>query len=227
LAREAATHQLACMNGDDISVLHIEDDPAWSATVAHAMAARPGLRYLGSCASAVQGQSWCETLRPTLVLANARARRDSGFAALAQLKSGARAPAVALLTDRLDDLMLFHARRAWIAGALRKASFTPEELWRLCDEVARGHRYFAPDVRAAMAALAASPHAFFKILSNIELELLPRFARGETDAEIARASGASPRTIKSHRNHIMMKLDVHQSEKLMHWCIEKGFMELP
>jgi two-component system secretion response regulator SsrB len=215
------------MSSDEIRVLHIEDDQAWSETVAQAMAGRPGLSYLGSCASALQGLSYCETLRPTLVLANARPRPDSGLAALARLKSGARPPAVALLTDRLDDLMLFHARQAWLAGVIRKATFTPEELWRLCDEVARGHRYFSPEVRAAMASLATSPHAFFKILSNIELTLLPRFARGETDTEIARASGASPRTIKSHRNHIMMKLDVHKSEKLIRWCIEKGFRELP
>jgi DNA-binding NarL/FixJ family response regulator len=205
------------------TVLHIEDDPAWTAVVARAIKVRCDLHYLGSWPTARAALTSAERARPAVVLASARACPDAGFAALAEWHSCRPPVPVALLTDREDDVALFHARQAWIAGMMWKREFTPQEFDRLLDRVSAGQKYLSPAVAAAAAKLGASPTAFFKILSDAELRLLPRFAGGASDDEIAAALGASRLTIKCHRNRIMAKLDVHRTEKLMRWCIEKGF----
>jgi two-component system nitrate/nitrite response regulator NarL len=214
------------MNSGGLTLLHIEDDPVWSDVVAGLLRTRGGVEHLGTFASVDAAVGGCRST-PRLILANARPRAGCGFAALATFRAHQPGVRIALLTDRCDELTLFHARRGWISGALWKPTFSPAKLALLIDRVARDERYFADEFREGMSALGASPVAFFKILSDVEIALLPRFARGESDREIAGVAGASPLTIKTHRHRIMTKLDVHKSEKLMRWCIDKGFMELP
>ncbi|HEX2851825.1 MAG TPA: LuxR C-terminal-related transcriptional regulator [Opitutaceae bacterium] len=69
--------------------------------------------------------------------------------------------------------------------------------------------------------------AFFKLLSNREIFLLPYFARGASDSEIASSVDLSPATVHSHRQSITRKLDLHSSVELMRWCAEHGFAHFP
>jgi DNA-binding NarL/FixJ family response regulator len=93
-------------------------------------------------------------------------------------------------------------------------------------EVLAGHRFFPAGVRDALRAVRSDPDAFFKILSERELAMLPLLCLGSPDTQIAQQTGLSPATVKSHRQHIMSKLDLHRAADLVRWAAEKGFIDL-
>ncbi len=62
-------------------------------------------------------------------------------------------------------------------------------------------------------------------LTPRELEVVRRAALGETNAEIGRALGISPRTVNSHLTKVYERLDVHSRAALTLYLVERGLME--
>jgi two-component system response regulator NreC len=209
-----------------LSVLHIEDDPLWGDVVrlvvesaAHPVAYR-------RCASRAEGVRMARGWPPEIVLLDLRLPDGDGFGAVAELQAGAGRPRILAVSARTDEVALWRImREPGLAGCVWK---TGELRAHLADGLAalqRGHRYLAPDVHAAMRRLRADPQAFFKILSDRELGLLPALGRGLTDDELAAHTGLSALTVKSHRQHIMAKLGLHRTPDLIYWAIAHGFVE--
>lgn len=69
--------------------------------------------------------------------------------------------------------------------------------------------------------------SFVKVLSDREVEMMPFFARGISNASIAEQLNISPLTVQSHRRSVMKKLNLHSVKDLMRYAIEKGFWRNP
>jgi DNA-binding CsgD family transcriptional regulator len=62
------------------------------------------------------------------------------------------------------------------------------------------------------------------LLTQREREVLKLIADGYTNQEIADTLYISVHTVESHRNHLMGKLDVHNTAALIARAIEKGLV---
>lgn len=60
----------------------------------------------------------------------------------------------------------------------------------------------------------ASVRAAVDRLSDREKDILRAFAAGKTDAQVARASGISERTVQGHRAKIYQKFGIHSAREL-------------
>ena len=54
--------------------------------------------------------------------------------------------------------------------------------------------------------------------------MLHRIASGDTNKEIAALFGISPRTVETHRESLMHKLDIHTVAGLTRLAIEEGLL---
>lgn len=63
-------------------------------------------------------------------------------------------------------------------------------------------------------------------LSPREREVLQLIAEGRTSKEVAALLGISATTVKSHRNHIMEKLDIHDKASLTRYAIRIGLIRI-
>lgn len=63
-------------------------------------------------------------------------------------------------------------------------------------------------------------------LSGREREVLQLIAEGRTSKEVASLLGISATTVKSHRNHIMEKLDIHDKAGLTRYAIRIGLVRI-
>ena len=63
-------------------------------------------------------------------------------------------------------------------------------------------------------------------LTPKEREVLQLLAEGNTTKEIAAALFVSVKTIETHRQHIMQKLDIHSVAGLTKYAIRQGLTEL-
>lgn len=208
-----------------LSILHIEDDPLWGDAV------RLVVESLSSKADYRRASSRAEAWRlarersPEIVLLDLRLPDGDGFSLAADLQAAGR-PRILVLSARTDDVALWRVmREPGLAGLVWKTGALREHLPAALAAMQLGHRYLPPDVQGAMRRLRTDPQAFFKILSDRELGLLPGLGRGLTDDELAAQSGVSALTVKSHRQHIMAKLGLHRTPDLIYWAIAHGFVE--
>ncbi len=73
--------------------------------------------------------------------------------------------------------------------------------------------------------LAQADSAAAAPLAPREIQVLGWIARGRTNKEIAQTLGISPDTVRTHRNRIMEKLDLHNAAELTRYAIERGLLE--
>jgi two-component system response regulator NreC len=214
------------VRNQSLSILHIEDDPLWGD------AARLVLESLPTPVDYRRGASRAEALRlagelpPEVVLLDLRLPDGDGFGVAEELASSTGRPRIIVLSARNDDVALWRImREPRLAGLVWKSGSLREHLPAALTAAQQGHKYLPPEVHAAMRRLRADPQAFFKILSDRELGLLPGLGRGLTDEELAMQVRVSALTVKSHRQHIMAKLGLHRTPDLIYWAIAHGFVE--
>jgi DNA-binding NarL/FixJ family response regulator len=207
------------------SLLHIEDDVLWGRAVKQMMNGSREVCHVGTAATAAQGLALCRAHQPDLAVLALELPDADGFDLALTLANLPRPPRVLLLTVRADEVTLFRASYAYIAGMIWKTGPVQATLRCAIREVLAGRRYFPADVREAMRMIRTDPTAFFKILSSRELSMLPLLCQKFTDSQVATQTGLCPATVKSHRQHIMAKLDLHRTADLIRWAAEKGFVD--
>lgn len=183
----------------------------------------PGVARVDTAVDGANGLALADRLRPDIILLDLRLPDMDGFTVVERLPERRPATRVLILSARNDAVTIFRARDPRVHGFLWKTGDVKARLAAALEQLAAGHRYFPDEVRRAWTTQRADPAAFFKILSARELELMPYFARGWDDAEIARELGLSVLTVKSHRQHAMAKVGVHRTPQLIHWAIRLGF----
>jgi len=206
------------------SLLHVEDDIGWGRTVKQMVNTWQEVCHVGTATSAQAGIALCRTHQPDVALLGLTLPDADGFDLALTLANFPRPPRILVLTMKADAVTLFRAGYAYIAGMVWKTGQVQETLRCAVREILAGRRYFPEDVRQAMRATRTDPAAFFKILSGRELSMLPLFCQGLTDQQIGEQNGLCPATVKSHRQHIMTKLDLHRTADLIRWAAEKGFV---
>ncbi len=90
--------------------------------------------------------------------------------------------------------------------------------------VGEGRTFFSEAAQILRSEMQGDPAAFYKILSNRELELLHEFCAGRTNESIAEQIGLRPSTVLWHRRNIMKKLNIHASIDLMRFGLRYGFV---
>lgn len=206
------------------TLLHVEDDPLWGDVAAKILNGMAEIEYLGRAPTAADAVRVSLAKRPAIVIVDLILPDGGGFELACHLvRMISPSPAILFLTVRIDEATLFRSCAPFVSGLVWKTTFLPESLQHAVQAVLRGAKYFPPDVRQAIAVFRRNPEAFYKILSDREIAILPSIASGETDAEIGHDAGLSPLTIKSHRHRIMKKLNLKGSLHLIRWALQKGF----
>lgn len=103
-----------------------------------------------------------------------------------------------------------------------------EELAFAVRQVALGHSYLSPAVAATVlddyaAHLSGQARPARVALSEREREVLQLLAEGHTTRDIAGQLHLSPKTIGSHRERIMKKLDIHSVAGLTKYAVRHGY----
>lgn len=209
-------------------MIHIEADPLWAAAVKSATESCPSLVYQGVVTSSVGALAQIHTHHADVILIELNLPDGEGFHLIQLLTALKPAPRILLTTANETEAAIYLAMQPQIHGMICKTE--PDRFASLLrtglEKVLQGGIYRAPEVEAAIRRLRRSPDAFFKILSPAELSLLPCFATGDADCEIAARTGLATGTVKGHRNHVLKKLGLNTSTKLIRWAVDKGFCQV-
>jgi two-component system, NarL family, captular synthesis response regulator RcsB len=92
--------------------------------------------------------------------------------------------------------------------------------------VLTGETYLGPAIRRSLAEADAESHAQFirQRLTNREMEVIERYARGANVTEIAKELGRSVKTISAQKCAAMRKLDLSTDADLYRFVADSGFL---
>lgn len=195
------------------------------------------LQVEGNCEVIGQAQTGREAvkmaaeLRPDVILMDIAMPVLNGLAATQQILAANPAARVLILSAHSDVEYIERLTAIGAAGFLEKQT-SAEILAKAVYEVARGKPYFSPAIAKRMAAgrdqacdRDGQPRANAARLTARETEVLQLVAEGQANKQIAGTLGISIKTVEKHRQHLMDKLNLHETAGLTRYAISQGIIE--
>lgn len=171
------------------------------------------------------------SLRPQVVLMDVAMPELNGLEAARQIFEFEPLTRVLILSAHADDEYVQRAVAMGVAGFLEKQT-SAEILTKAIREVAAGRAYFSPRIARRMKDEAARPRdreGMRRVdaarLTSREAEVLQLVAEGSANKQIAGVLGISIKTVEKHRQHLMDKLNIHDTAGLTRHAIATGVIE--
>ena len=116
--------------------------------------------------------------------------------------------------------------RQGASGYLNKEC-DPEEIATAIRTVFRGRKYITPAVAELLAEGLGAPtdQAPHETLSERELQVFLRLARGETVGHIADGMSLSVKTVSTYRSRVLEKLALNTNSELTYYALKNGLIE--
>lgn len=127
------------------------------------------------------------------------------------------------VSSQVDELTLSRVLHSAVIGFVDKTKETLKSLEHALYEVSEWRTYYAATVHQYKMAERMNPHAFNKLLTEKEMEMMRYFGVGLRNEEIAEVTGLSVHTIHSHRRNVISKLGLSGSHDLVRYAFRKGF----
>lgn len=186
---------------------------------------------VGEAATGYSAVELAQKLRPDVIVMDIAMPQMNGLEATRQILKSKPDTKVLILSAHSDDAYVENVTALGAAGYLIKqtsAHFLSEAI----REVKKGHTYFSPAVakrvhKRQLESLdrKGRPKANAERLSSREREVLQLIAEGEANKQIAGTLAISIKTVEKHRDHLMSKLDIHDTAGLTRYAIETGIIE--
>jgi len=151
---------------------------------------------------------------------------QSGVDALVAIKARAPELAVLILSGYPEQHYATTLLRQGANGYLNKEC-DPEEIVKAIRTVARGRRYITPAVAELLAdTLGGNPDKLpHEALSERELQVFLRLARGETIGHMAESMSLSVKTVSTYRTRVMEKMKLASNSDLTYYALKNGLIQ--
>lgn len=186
----------------------------------------PGLEVVGEAADGRQAVDLAAELKPDIIVMDIAMPRLNGIEATRQIVRDRPETAVIMLSMHSDEEYMVRTLAAGAKSYLLKDS-AEGELVQAIHSVSDGKPYFSPAIAKTLLedyvrhlqqrGLTDS----YDLLTDREREVLQLLAVGKTNKEIATILDLSPYTVETHRNHIMQKLDLHNTAEIVLYAVRK------
>jgi len=187
------------------------------------------LEIVGEAADGQEALSKARELVPDVLLTDLDMPYLTGLAVTETLRKELPDIKVLILSGHTNPESMLRCARAGARGYVLKHA-SPDEFAQAIEAVNAGQCHFSNEiVRSALNYLVRDngPGPSPTILSNREREVLGHIAEGLGNKEIAHRLNISTRTVETHRERLMRKLDIHSIAGLTRFAIAEGLATLP
>jgi DNA-binding NarL/FixJ family response regulator len=204
-----------------IRVLVTDDHAVLRTGVAALLEREDDISAVGQAATAEQAVSKARALQPDVILLDVVMPRKSGFDALPELRKVAPDAGVIMLSMQTNTSSIRQALTSGAAGYVSKHA-SETDLVDAIRRVASGSRYVDPGLGGDLVVSDAA--ALTQPISERERDVLLLLALGYTNQQIAAMLFVSPRTVDTHRAHIMQKLKLETRAELVLYALANGLI---
>lgn len=214
------------MTDGEITVMVVDDHPIWREGVARDLTER-GVRVVATAADADAAVRIARATRPRVVLMDLNLGATSGVTATEAILGALPGTRVLVLSASGEHADVLDAVKAGATGYLVKSAGV-DELLAAVRRTAEGHPVFTPGLAGLVLGefrrLAGEPAGADEppVLTERETEVLRLVAKGLTARQIGERLVVSHRTVESHVQNTLRKLQLHNRVQLVRYAIEQG-----
>lgn len=184
----------------------------------------PDFKVVGECGNGRDLVVLVKNALPDVAIVDALMPELNGIDAVARVRTVSPTTRAIVMSQQTDAFYVARAIAAGAAGYISRTSAVLD-LMMAIREGRRGQPYLSPDVRSAMRTDdQIKAQAFGQALSAREREVLQLIAEGCTSKEVAQRLGINETTVKTHRNHIMGKVNRHHTAGLTLHAVRLGLV---
>jgi two-component system response regulator NreC len=198
-----------------------------------ALIASENIEITGEAASGAELWKLLENEQPDIILMDISLPDTSGIELTRLISERFPKIKVLILSMFTDESFINQAIKSGAKGYLHKNT-TREEMLIAIDTVYSGNDFYSDNISKIIlksyiekakvkSEEIQNPH---EVLSKREIEILKMFAEGFINKEIADKLFISIRTVESHKNHIMQKLNLKTQVELVKYAIRHNLINI-
>jgi DNA-binding NarL/FixJ family response regulator len=207
-------------------ILVVDDQPLVRDGLRAAILAAFPDALVEEAANAPEGLAKLAAHRPDLVLLDVYLPGENGLDLARRIRAADKHLKMLMVAGEADPWTVNEALAAGASGFVTKTR-SADFLGQAMKAVLEGQRVLCPDAQAALQraeprGTTATEPPGPSVLSAREREVLKHLAQGENTKTIASVLQISPKTVETHRQHIMRKLGSDNVAALTHYAIRHG-----
>jgi DNA-binding NarL/FixJ family response regulator len=208
-----------------VRLLLADDHPVVREGLRALLEAEKDFAVVGQAESGDEVAGLVDRLQPDVVVLDLMMPGRSGLDVIDELADRSPPARILVLSMLQSDAYVFEALNHGASGyALKQAEAS--ELPRAIRDVVAGRRYLSPALseRTMKVYSRRARSDRYDILTAREREVLVLVAEGHTSVAIAERLFISPRTVETHRAHIMRKLGLRTHVELVRYALHQGIL---
>ena len=212
-----------------IRLLLADDHPVVRWGIVCYLGRHASLEIVGVAGDGREALRKARELVPDVLLADIDMPHMTGLAVAEALHKELPQIKVLMLSTHCSTEYVLRCAQSGANGFISKQS-SPNEFVRAIETVNAGQPFFSAEVaRVALDRLVSGKGSGPdpSELTNREREVLTYIAEGLLNKEIACCLSISTRTVETHRERLMRKLDIHNIAGLTKFAVASGLVSLP
>ena len=189
------------------------------------------IEVAGEAQDGRQAVALAKKLQPDVVLMDIAMPLFNGLQATRQILKANPAIKVLMLSAHSDDAYVTNATESGAVGFLLKQT-SAHDVCRAIREVQKGKTFYSPSISKRQDRIRPlSPNRDGRFtkkaspLTSREMEVLQLIAEGKANKQVAAELDIGVKTVEKHREHLMQKLDIHDTAGLTRYAIGAGIIE--
>jgi len=213
-----------------IHILLADDHTILRAGLRMMLNAQSDFEVIGEAQDGRQAIQEAQRLQPDVILMDITMPDMNGIEATRQIKKLLPETKVLILTMHEHDEYVFQASRAGASGYMLKEA-ADTDLISALRVIQNGQFYLSPTAQSVMVGdylqrvRTGEEKDSYSSLTEREREILKLVAEGYTNNQIAERLIISPKTVDTHRTHVMDKLNLHSRAELVKYAMRRGLLE--
>jgi DNA-binding NarL/FixJ family response regulator len=190
-----------------------------------------GIEVVGEAHNGREAVAMAEALRPDVVVMDIAMPLLNGLEATKQILAFNPSVKVLVLSAHSDDAYIDRVIAVGASGFLIKQT-SAQILAKAIHEIMAGNVFYSPQVSKRLREHYLKPDKVGGLLikkatglTSRELEVIQLVAEGHANKQVASGLKISIKTVEKHRQHLMDKLNIHDTAGLTRYAIAQGIIE--
>ena len=215
-------------------VLIVDDHPVVRRGIRAILETQPGIEWT-EASNGAEAIELAKSAKPDLALVDLTMPEMNGLEVTTAIREHAPDTEVIVLSMHFSEELAREVLRCGALGYVLKSD-ADEELLAAVDRARRHQPFFTPRLAMTMAHNFVAGRAGEVVLdengeptsplTERETQVVQLLAEGKSNKEVATALGVATRTVESHRNHIMRKMNFSSFSDLIKFAVRNNLVEL-
>jgi len=195
------------------------------------LAADSGIQVVGEAHNGREAVELTAALRPDVVVMDIAMPILNGLEATRQILTATPSTKVLILSAHSDDAYIDRVIAVGAVGFLIKQT-SAQILAEAIHQIMAGNAFYSPQVSKRIHDHYQKPDKIGGLmikkatgLTARELEVIQLVAEGQANKQVAAELHISIKTVEKHRQHLMDKLNIHDTAGLTRYAITQGIIE--